>query len=60
MFVVYNMGTMDHPIGDLFEKVNDGLYHVVRFSRSGENSSIQVDDLPPQTKNPTGMWGTGG
>ena len=54
MFVVYNMGTMDHPIGELFEKVNDGKYHVVRFTRDGPNSTIQVDDLAIQTKNPTG------
>ena len=56
MFVVYNMGTMDHPIGELFEKVNDGKYHVVRFTRDGPNSTIQVDDLAVQTKNPTGRW----
>lgn len=48
------MGTMDHPIGELFEKVNDGSYHVVRFTRSGPNSTIQIDDLVMQTKNPQG------
>ena len=55
VFVVYNMGTMNHPIGELFNKVNDGRYHIVRFTRSGPNSTIQVDDLDIQTKNPTGM-----
>ena len=54
VFVVYNMGTMDHPIGDFYGKVSDGQYHVVRFTRSGPNSTIQVDDLNPQLKNPTG------
>ena len=54
IFVVYNMGTMDHPIGELFEQVNDGQYHIVRFTRQGPNSTIQVDDLQIQTKNPTG------
>ena len=48
------MGTMDHPIGELFEKVNDGQYHVVKFTRSGANSTIQVDDLTVMTKYPTG------
>ena len=48
------MGTMNHPIGELFNKVNDGRYHVVRFTRNGPNSTVQVDDLDIQTKNPTG------
>ena len=48
------MGTTDHPIGELFEKVNDGKYHVVRFTRSGANSTIQVDGSTMQTKNPKG------
>ena len=52
--VVYNMGTMDHPIGHMFELVNDGQYHVVRFTRHESNSTIQVDDNQMQTKNPTG------
>ncbi|ELU16319.1 hypothetical protein CAPTEDRAFT_22004, partial [Capitella teleta] len=54
IFVVYNMGTMDHPIGELFERVNDDQYHVVRFTRNGPNSTIQIDDLQVQTKTPTG------
>ena len=45
---------MDHPIGELFEAVNDNNYHVVRFTRQGPNSTIQVDDLPVQPKHPTG------
>ena len=48
------MGTMNHPIGELFEKVNDGKYHVIRFTRHGANSTIQIDDYAIQTKNPTG------
>ena len=54
--MVYNMGTTGHPIGELFEKVNDGKYHVVRFTRDGPNATIQVDNLAVQTKNPIGMW----
>ena len=49
------MGFMDHPVGELFEKVNDGQYHVVRFYRDGPNATIQVDQLPVQAKFPTGV-----
>ena len=55
IFVVYNMGTMDHPIGQLFDRVDDGKYHVVRFYRNGANASIELDDTAPQYKNPSGM-----
>lgn len=49
------MGTMDHPIGQLFDRVDDGKYHVVRFYRNGANASIELDDTAPQYKNPSGM-----
>jgi len=52
--VIYNMGLMQHPIGELFERFDDGRYHVVRFTRDGPNSTIQVDRLPVQPKYPTG------
>jgi len=55
VLVIYNMGFMDHPVGELFEKVNDGQYHVVRFYRDGPNATIQVDQLPVQAKFPTGV-----
>ncbi|XP_076443088.1 neurexin 1-like isoform X2 [Babylonia areolata] len=51
----YNMGTRDYPIGEMFEQVNDGRYHVVRFTRSGPNSTIQVDNHMVQTKMPRGQ-----
>ncbi|XP_063235605.1 neurexin 1 isoform X2 [Bacillus rossius redtenbacheri] len=54
IFMVYNMGTNDHPIGEISVKVNDNAYHVVRFTRSGANSTIQVDDYNVQTNHPTG------
>jgi leucine-rich repeat transmembrane neuronal protein 1/2 len=50
----YDMGTRTYPIGEMFERLNDGKYHVIRFTRSGPNSTIQVDDLMKQTKNPRG------
>jgi hypothetical protein len=48
------MGTNDHPIGEIGVKVNDNAYHVVRFTRSGANSTIQVDDYNVQTSHPEG------
>ncbi|XP_076046488.1 neurexin 1 isoform X2 [Oratosquilla oratoria] len=52
MVMVYNMGTEDHPLGELKAKINDGLYHVVRFIRSGPNATIQLDDYDIHSKNP--------
>lgn len=52
--MVYNMGTEDHPIGELSVNVSDHQYHVVRFTRSGPNSTIQIDDHNVRTKQPTG------
>ncbi|XP_054713514.1 neurexin-1-like [Uloborus diversus] len=58
VFMVYNMGTEDHPIGELSVNVNDNQYHVVRFTRSGPNSTIQIDDHNVRTKQPTGRQHT--
>lgn len=54
VLMVYNLGTEDHDIGELNVKVNDGNYHIVRFTRSGQNSTIQVDNHNVMTKNPIG------
>ncbi|PSN32509.1 hypothetical protein C0J52_16614 [Blattella germanica] len=54
IFMVYNMGTNDHPIGEIGVKVNDNAYHVVKFTRSGANSTIQIDDCNVQTNHPSG------
>ncbi|XP_046600908.1 neurexin-1 isoform X2 [Neodiprion lecontei] len=54
VFAVYNMGTNDHPIGEVGVKVNDNQYHVVRLSRSGPNSTLQVDDYNLQSNHPSG------
>ena len=48
------MGTADHPVGEVYHKVNDGEYHVIRFTRNGANSTIQVDNYKPQPKHPDG------
>ena len=52
LFLNYNLGSKDITIGDILTKVNDGRYHVVRFTRSDTNSSMQVDDNPIHTKFP--------
>ena len=58
IYVVYNMGTWPHPIGKFYDPVNDGNYHVVRFIRTGSNSSLQIDNLEPQLKHPNGGYKT--
>jgi len=54
VFAIYNVGMMDHAVGVQQQRVIDGVYHVVRFSRDGPNSTLQVDRLPVQNKRPTG------
>ncbi|XP_076318595.1 neurexin 1-like [Tachypleus tridentatus] len=54
IFVVYNLGTLDHTIGELSARVDDGQHHVLRFTRSGPNSTIQLDDHNVVTKYPDG------
>ena len=39
----YNFGTVDHTVSDDMNRVNDGVYHVIHFSRTGANASQQVD-----------------
>ena len=54
VFVAYNPGSQDNAIGEMNAKVNDGRYHVVRFTRSAANSTLQIDDNQIQTKFPDG------
>ncbi|KAK3584589.1 hypothetical protein CHS0354_040294, partial [Potamilus streckersoni] len=54
LVVAYNMGKLEHPIGEFYHMVNDGAYHVVRFTRSGPNATLQIDNWPQQTKTPAG------
>ncbi|TRY78868.1 hypothetical protein TCAL_10650 [Tigriopus californicus] len=54
IFVGYNLGTEDFAIGDLSVRVDDGKYHVIRFTRSGPNSTLQIDDNQIQAKYPYG------
>ncbi len=55
VWVNYNLGAKDVTVGDIETKVNDGRYHVVRFTRSGVNSSLQIDGKKPHTKFPQGL-----
>lgn len=41
--VVHNVGNKDYILRGS-HKVNDGTYHTVRFLRSDNNSTLQVDD----------------
>ncbi|XP_051523653.1 neurexin-1a isoform X14 [Myxocyprinus asiaticus] len=52
--VVFNVGTDDINIEETSKFVNDGKYHIVRFTRSGGNATLQVDDLPVIERYPTG------
>lgn len=59
VFVVYNLGTNDHPLGDISIKVNDNKYHVIKFTRNGSNSTLQIDDYNVQTSHPSGIFSIG-
>ncbi|MEQ2168103.1 Neurexin-1a, partial [Goodea atripinnis] len=52
--VVFNVGTDDINIEESSKFVNDGQYHVVRFTRSGGNATLQLDDLPVIERYPSG------
>ncbi|XP_033872778.3 neurexin-1-beta isoform X22 [Acipenser ruthenus] len=52
--VIFNVGTDDIAIEEPAKFVNDGKYHIVRFTRSGGNATLQVDDLPVIERYPTG------
>ncbi|XP_038844035.1 neurexin-1a-beta-like, partial [Salvelinus namaycush] len=52
--VIFNVGTDDINIEETAKFVNDGKYHIVKFTRSGGNATLQVDDLPVIERYPTG------
>jgi neurexin len=55
VLVTYNVGMQNLTISETLKSLNDGEFHVVRFTRYGPNATLQVDDLPAQTRNPTGI-----
>ncbi|XP_060118955.1 neurexin 3 isoform X6 [Heteronotia binoei] len=52
--VVFNIGTVDISIKEESTPVNDGKYHVVRFTRNGGNATLQVDGWPVNEHYPSG------
>lgn len=54
MGVIFNVGTDDITIDEPAVTVNDGKYHVVRFTRSGGNATLQVDNQPVIERFPSG------
>ncbi|XP_042184390.1 neurexin-1-beta-like isoform X6 [Oncorhynchus tshawytscha] len=54
--VIFNVGTDDIAIEESAVAVSDGKYHVVRFTRSGGNATLQVDSQPVIERFPTGNF----
>nr|XP_023683149.1 neurexin-2-beta-like isoform X6 [Paramormyrops kingsleyae] len=52
--VIFNVGTDDITIDESAVMVSDGKYHVVRFTRSGGNATLQVDSQPVIERFPSG------
>ncbi|XP_036443892.1 neurexin 2a isoform X3 [Colossoma macropomum] len=52
--VIFNVGTDDITIDEPAVVVSDGKYHVVRFTRSGGNATLQVDNQPVIERYPSG------
>ncbi|XP_072424248.1 neurexin 3a isoform X24 [Chiloscyllium punctatum] len=52
--VVFNVGTDDIVIKESSNVVNDGNYHLVRFTRNGGNATLQVDNWAVNEFYPTG------
>ncbi|XP_034745215.1 neurexin-2-like isoform X11 [Etheostoma cragini] len=52
--VIFNVGTDDITIDEPAVMVNDDKYHVVRFTRSGGNATLQVDNHPVIERYPPG------
>ncbi|XP_047672393.1 neurexin 2b isoform X16 [Tachysurus fulvidraco] len=52
--VIFNVGTDDIAIEENGVVVSDGKYHVVRFTRSGGNATLQVDNQPVIERFPSG------
>ncbi|XP_051887112.1 neurexin 3a isoform X16 [Pristis pectinata] len=52
--VVFNVGTDDIVITESSNVVNDGNYHLVRFTRNGGNATLQVDNWAVNEFYPSG------
>ncbi|XP_075700567.1 neurexin 3 isoform X12 [Rhinoderma darwinii] len=52
--VTFNIGLMDISIREDSTPVNDGKYHVVKYTRNGGNATLQVDTWPVNEYYPGG------
>lgn len=52
--MTFNIGTVDISVKETTTAVNDGKYHLVRFTRNGGNATLQVDNWPVNEHFPTG------
>lgn len=52
--MTFNIGTEDILVQESSTPVNDGKYHVVRFTRNGGNATLQVDNWSINEHFPTG------
>ncbi|XP_028296014.1 neurexin 3b isoform X14 [Gouania willdenowi] len=52
--VTFNIGTVDISVKELTTAINDGKYHLVRFTRNGGNATLQVDNWPINEHFPSG------
>ncbi|XP_068433093.1 neurexin-3b isoform X3 [Clinocottus analis] len=52
--VTFNIGTIDISVKETTTAINDGKYHLVRFTRNGGNATLQVDNWPVNEHFPTG------
>ncbi|XP_031746713.1 neurexin 3 isoform X14 [Xenopus tropicalis] len=52
--VTFNIGSQDISIREESAPVNDGKYHVVKYTRNGGNATLQVDNWPVNEHYPGG------
>lgn len=52
--VMFNIGTVDISVKETSTAVNDGKYHLVRFTRNGGNATLQVDNWAVNEHFPSG------
>ena len=52
--VTFNIGTVDISVKETSTAINDGKYHLVRFTRNGGNATLQVDNWPINEHFPSG------
>merc|ERR1719210_3307199 len=54
LYASFNLGMRTIKIGENQVRVNDGSYHVLRFTRNGVNTTLQIDDFPLERVTPEG------